>query len=128
VLTVVFWVAAAICVMTIAVYAFAQSMGAWLSWMTGVSLLFVVMSSGALAWVEFRSNPKEDAERGEWTNKMLFYGLVFAGTFFVAFLYWLSLFFARQQPCSLQEAASRTMRTDVLNEGSAPAKMLRAAS
>ncbi len=82
-LTVVFWVAAAICVMTIAVYAFAQSMGAWLSWMTGVSLLFVVMSSGALAWVEFRSNPKEDAERGEWTNKMLFYGLVFAIMFFV---------------------------------------------
>jgi hypothetical protein len=95
VLTVVFWVAAAICVMTIAVYAFTQSMGAWLSWMTGVSLLFVVMSSGALAWVEFRSNPKEDAERGEWTNKMLFYALVFAGTFFVAFLYWASLFFAR---------------------------------
>ena len=95
VLTGVFWLAAAICVMTIAVYAFTQSMGAWLSWMTGVSLLFVVMSSGALAWVEFRSNPKEDAERGEWTNKMLFYGLVFAGTFFVAFLYWLSLYFAR---------------------------------
>jgi hypothetical protein len=95
VLTVVFWVAAAICVMTIAVYAFTQSMGAWLSWMTGISLLFVVMSSGAIAWVEFRSNPKEDAERGEWTNKMLFFALVFAGTFFVAFLYWASLFFAR---------------------------------
>src|SRR5215211_3112765 len=94
VLTVVFWVAAAICVMTIAVYAFTQSMGAWLSWMTGISLLFVVMSSGDIAWVEFRSNPKEDAERGEWTNKMLFFALAFAGTFFVAFLYWASLYFA----------------------------------
>jgi hypothetical protein len=94
-LTVVFWVAAAICVMTIAVYAFTQSMGAWLSWMIGISLLVVVMSSGAIAWVEFRSNPTEDAERGEWTNKMLFFALVFAGTFFVAFLYWASLFFAR---------------------------------
>jgi len=95
VLTVVFWVAAAICVVMIAVYALTQSMGAWLSWMTGISLLFVVISSGAIAWVEFRSNPKEDAERGEWTNKMLFFALVFAGTFFVAFLYWLTLYFTR---------------------------------
>jgi hypothetical protein len=94
VLTVVFWVAAAICVMLIAVYAFTQSMGTWLSWMTGISLLVVVVCSGAIAWIEFRSNPKEDAERGEWTNKMLFFGLVFAGTFFVAFLYWASLYFA----------------------------------
>jgi len=95
VLTVVFWVAAAICVVMIAVYALTQSMGAWLSWMTGISLLFVAISSGAIAWVEFRSNPKEDAERGEWTNKMLFFALVFAGTFFVAFLYWLTLYFTR---------------------------------
>jgi hypothetical protein len=95
VLTVVFWVAASICVVMIAVYAFTQSMGARLSWMTGISLLIVVVCSGALAWVEFRSNPKEDAERGEWTNKMLFYGLVLAITFFVAFLYWMSLYFAR---------------------------------
>ena len=64
VLTVVFWVAAAVCVVMIAVYAFTQSMGAWLSLMTGVSLLFVVVSSGAIAWIEFRSNPKEDAEHG----------------------------------------------------------------
>jgi hypothetical protein len=54
--------------------------------MTGIPLLVVVVCSGAIAWVEFRSNPKEDAECGEWTNKMLFYGLVFAITFFVAFL------------------------------------------
>jgi hypothetical protein len=60
-LTVVFWVAASICVVMIAVYAFTQSMGAWLSWMTGISLLVVVVCSGALACVEVRSNPKEDA-------------------------------------------------------------------
>ena len=95
VLTVVFWVAAAICVVMIALNAFTQSMGAWLSWIIGISLLVVMVSSGAIAWVEFRSNPAEDAERGEWTNKMLFYGLVFAITFFVAFLYWAGLFFAR---------------------------------
>jgi hypothetical protein len=95
VLTVVFWVAAAIFVVMIAVYAITQSMGTWLSWLTGISLLVVTVSSGAIAWIEFRSNPEEDAERGEWTNKMLFFGLVFAITFFVAFLYWASLIFAR---------------------------------
>jgi hypothetical protein len=93
--TVVFWVAAAIFVVMIALYAFTQSMEAWLSWTIGISLLAVTVTSGAIAWVEFRSNPEEDAERGEWTNKMLFYALVFALTFFVAFLYWASLFFAR---------------------------------
>jgi hypothetical protein len=95
VLTVVFWVAASICVVAIAASSFAERMGVWLSWTIGISLLVVVVSSGVIAWAEFRSNPKEDAERGEWTNKMLFYGLVFAGTFFVAFLYWLTLYFAR---------------------------------
>jgi hypothetical protein len=94
-MTVVFWVAAAIFVVMIAVYAITQSMGTWLSWLTGISLLVVTVSSGAIAWIEFRSNPEEDAERGEWTNKMLFYGLIFAITFFVAFLYWASLIFAR---------------------------------
>ena len=95
VMTVVFWVAAAIFVVMIAVYAITQSMGTWLSWLTGISLLVVTVSSGAIAWIEFKSNPEEDAERGEWTNKMLFYGLIFAITFFVAFLYWASLIFAR---------------------------------
>ena len=68
-LTVVFWAAASLCLVMIAVYAFTQSMGAWLSWMTGISLLVVVVCSGSLAWVEFRSNPKEDAERGEWDEQ-----------------------------------------------------------
>src|SRR5918995_6042566 len=76
VLTVVFWIAAAICVVMIAVYAFTQSMGTWLSWMTGIALLIVMVCSGAIAWIEFRSNPEQDAERVEWTNKMLFYSLV----------------------------------------------------
>ena len=95
VLTVVFWIAASICVVMIAVYSFTQSMGALLTWTTGISLLLVVVCSGAIAWIEFRSNPVEDAERGEWTNKMLFFGLVFAITFFVTFIYWVSLYFTR---------------------------------
>jgi ABC-type nickel/cobalt efflux system permease component RcnA len=94
VVTVMFWVGASICVAAIAMFSFTESIGAWLFWIIGVSLLIVVVSSGAIAWAEFRSNPEEDAERGEWTNKMLFYGLVFAITFFVTLLYLPALYFA----------------------------------
>jgi hypothetical protein len=73
----VFWVATTICVVAIAASSFTGSVGAWSSWTTGVSLLLVMLSFGAIAWSEFRSNPEADAERGEWTNKMLFYTLIF---------------------------------------------------
>ena len=94
VLTVVFWVAAPIFVVLIAVSAFTERIGAWQSLATGISLLVVVLSSGAIAWVEFKSNPMDDAERGEWTNKMLFYGIVFGIAFAVAALYLPALYFA----------------------------------
>ena len=94
VLTVVFWVSAAILVVLFAVPSFIGNIGVSLHWITGITLLVVMLSSGAIAWVEFKSNPTEDAERGEWTNKMLFYGLVFAVTFFVTFLYWLTIYFS----------------------------------
>ena len=94
VVTLVFWVAAAILVVLFAVTSFIGSIGPWLRWMSAITLLVVTLSSGAIAWVEFKSNPSEEAERGEWTNKMLFYGLVFAVSFFVAFLYWVSLYFS----------------------------------
>ena len=93
VVTVVFWVAAAILVVLFAVPSFMGSIGLWLRWITAITLLVVTLSSGAIAWVEFKSNPSEDAERGEWTNKMLFYGLVFAVAFFVGFLYWMTIIF-----------------------------------
>lgn len=93
VVTVVFWGAAAILVVLFAVPSFVGSIGAWLHWITGITLLVVMLSSGAIAWVEFKINPTEDAERGEWTNKMLLYGLVFAVAFFVTFLYWLTIYF-----------------------------------
>jgi hypothetical protein len=94
VLTVVFWVAAAIFILMIAASRFTESDGAWLSLTTGISLVLVVLCSGAIAWAEFRSNPAADSEQGEWTSKMLFYGLVFAITFFVAFFYLPGLYFA----------------------------------
>jgi hypothetical protein len=95
VLTVVFWVAATICVETLAASSFIGSVGAWSSWTTSVSLLVVMLSSGAIAWSEFKNNPEADAERGEWMNKMLFYALVFCITFFVGFLYLPGLYFAQ---------------------------------
>jgi len=54
-----------------------------------------MLSSGAIAWSEFKSNAEVEAERGEWTNKMLFYALVFTITFLVAFLALPGLYFAR---------------------------------
>jgi hypothetical protein len=94
VLTAVFWVAAVVFVLALAASKYFVSDGVWLSWTTGISLVLVMLCSGAIAWVEFRSNPAVDTEQGEWTNKMLFYGLVFAITFFVAFLYLPALYFA----------------------------------
>ena len=93
VLTVAFWVAAAIFVLAIAVSRYTGSDGVWLSWTTGVALLVAMVCSGAITWAEFRSNPAAQSEQGEWTNKMLFYGFVFAITFFVGFLYLPALYF-----------------------------------
>ena len=95
VLTVVFWVTAPVCVAAMAASSVTESDAAWSLWTIGVSLLLVVLCSGVIAWVEFRKNPMADAERGEWTNKMLFYALVFTASLFVAFLYLPTLYFAR---------------------------------
>jgi hypothetical protein len=85
VLNVVFWVAAALLVASL-VFLDAQVVNA-------VLMVAVVVCSGAIAWYEFRLNPLEDTERGEWTGRQLFYGLVFTITFFVAFLYILTVIF-----------------------------------
>ena len=95
VLTVVFWVAAPICVLAIAASSLTESAGTWLLWTIGIALSLAMLCSGGIAWAEFRANPLADTERGEWTNKMLFYALVFTVTLFVAFLYMPPLYFAR---------------------------------
>ncbi len=56
-------------------------------------MVAVVVCSGAIAWYEFRLNPMADTERGEWTGRQLFYALAFTITFFVAFLYILTVVF-----------------------------------
>jgi len=75
-------------------YALTGSVGTASSWATGISLLLVTLSPGTITWVELRNNPLEDTERGEWTNKMLFDGLVCVISFIVACLYLPALYFA----------------------------------
>jgi hypothetical protein len=58
-----------------------------------VLMVLLVVCSGVLALYEFRLNPLAETERGEWTGRQLFYGLVFTISFFVAFLYILTVIF-----------------------------------
>jgi hypothetical protein len=85
VLNVAFWVAAALLVASL-VFLDAPVVNA-------VLMVAVVVCSGAIAWYEFRLNPMADSERGEWTGRQLFYALAFTITFFVAFLYVLTVIF-----------------------------------
>ena len=85
VLDVVFWKAAALLVASLLFLAAPV--------VNAVLLVAVVICSGAIAWYEFRLNPMADTERGEWTGRQLFYALAFSITFFVAFLYVLTVVF-----------------------------------
>ena len=60
---------------------------------TAVLIVAVVISSGLIALYEFRLNPMADTERGEWTNGQLFYATVFTTSFFVGFIFVLTVIF-----------------------------------
>ncbi|MBA3615768.1 MAG: hypothetical protein H0W52_06530 [Rubrobacteraceae bacterium] len=85
VLNVVFWIAAALLVASLLFLAAPV--------VNAILMVAVVVCSGAIAWYEFRLNPMADTERGEWTGRQLFYALAFTITFFVAFLYILTVVF-----------------------------------
>ena len=85
VLNVVFWVAAALLVASVILLD--------VPIVNAVLMVAVVVCSGLIALYEFRLNPMADSERGEWTGRQLFYSLVFAISFFVAFLYVLTVVF-----------------------------------
>jgi hypothetical protein len=85
VLNVVFWVAAALLVASVVLLDVPV--------VNAVLMVAVVVCSGLIALYEFRLNPLADTERGEWTGRQLFYGLVFTISFFVAFLYVLTVVF-----------------------------------
>jgi len=93
-LTVVFWASALTFVGLMVLYAVTKNVGTVSTWATGISLSVAAISSGATMWIELRNNPVEDTERGEWTNKMLFYGLACVFSFIVACLYLPALYFA----------------------------------
>jgi hypothetical protein len=85
VLDVIFWLTAAFLVGAL-VYLDEPALNA-------VLMVLLVVCSGLLALYEFRLNPLPETERGEWTGRQLFYGLVFTISFFVAFIYILTVIF-----------------------------------
>jgi hypothetical protein len=85
VLDVVFWIIAAMLVGAL-VFLYEPAL-------TALLMALLVVCSGFLALYEFRLNPLLDTERGEWTERQLFYSLVFAIGFFVAFIYILAVIF-----------------------------------
>jgi hypothetical protein len=73
----------------------AQLLGEWFFVRVGGVLVGLAMAtSGLLAWGEFRANPMEESEYGEWTAKALLYSTVFAITFTMSFQFLPSLFFS----------------------------------
>jgi hypothetical protein len=85
VLDVVFWVVAA---MLVGALIFLKEPA-----VNALLMALLVVCSGLLALYEFRLNPMTQTERGEWTGRQLFYALVFTISFFVAFIYILTVIF-----------------------------------
>ncbi len=89
VLNVVFWVAAPLFVASLVLPDLTAALfgdkGSRV--VNAVLITVVVVCSGAIASYEFGRNPIADTERGEWTNRQLFYALVFAISFFLAGLF-----------------------------------------
>jgi hypothetical protein len=59
-----------------------------------VLIATIAACSGLILWREWRDDPAEESEYGEWTNKQLFYAIVFAISFFVAFITLAGWYFA----------------------------------
>jgi hypothetical protein len=85
VLDVVFWVIAALLVGALVFFDEPP--------VNAVLMALLVVCSGVLALYEFRLNALAETERGEWTGRQLFYALVFTISFFVAFIYILTVVF-----------------------------------
>lgn len=70
-----------------------QLLGEWFFVRVGGVLVGLAMAtSGLLAWREFRANPEEESEYGEWTAKALLYATIFAITLFLSFQFLPALF------------------------------------
>jgi hypothetical protein len=85
VLDVVFWITAALLVGALGFFDEPA--------VNAVLMAMLVVCSGLLALYEFRLNPLSETERGEWTGRQLFYAVVFTISFFVSFIYILTVIF-----------------------------------
>ena len=101
VLTVIFWVAATIFVAMVAISGFDFGLlekplgNRGLRIVYGASISVMLVSSGSVAWYEFRANPLEDASAfADWTWKMTLYATIFGITLFLSFFYIPSMLFA----------------------------------
>jgi len=99
VLSVVFWLDAAITILWIGLDVWngvdvARAFGdAGASFVYTFLLGVMALCSGVTLWHEWHNNPIEHSEYGEWTTKQLFYAIVFAITFFVGFISFTNWFF-----------------------------------
>ncbi len=100
ILTAIFWVAAPLLVASLFVaflsYDFMVGLlsDEGLEVVNAVLMGTVVVCSGLIAWQEFRANPAEEAEYGEWTGRMVFYATVFGITLFMSFYFVPMVFFS----------------------------------
>ena len=86
VLNIVFWVAAPLFVASLFLSDITAGLigDKGLRVVNAVLLVVIVVCSGAITSYEFGRNPVADTERGEWTNRQLFYAVVFTISFFMA--------------------------------------------
>jgi hypothetical protein len=86
VLNIVFWVAAPLFVASLFLSDITTGLigDKGLRVVNAVLVVVVVVCSGAITSYEFGRNPLADTERGEWTNRQLFYAVVFTISFFMA--------------------------------------------
>jgi hypothetical protein len=94
VLNVVFWVAAGLFVASLVLSGLTAAVfGDGGAQVVKAVLIAAVVCSGVIALYEFRLDPMADTERGEWGSRQLFYATVFTITFFVGFLFILTVIF-----------------------------------
>lgn len=100
VLTVVFWTTTALAAAWLALNAWNGAGvegvlgGATSSLVYTVLLRLLALCSGGILWREWRENPLEESEYGEWTMAQLFYAIVFAITFFIGFISFVNWYFS----------------------------------
>lgn len=96
----VFWITAALTALWQAINLWDSGAVAELFGAVGASVVYTLLHgimalcSGLIVWHEWRNNPIEESEYGEWTGRQLFYAIVFVITFFIGFISFVNWFFS----------------------------------